>query len=956
MFTIMMRATISVFFITTLIVMCSLQYTVLENPILDEQQSEHSISVVTNEVVEAENYTLVYQLDIPDIVNHNNDGVNYAIDNSSQINFSFDRVAYHLELQKNGEERFYVYVSFPTLTTSVTEIGVPNYGTGIIYHQMIEDLHISSNHPELSSIPSSDSGVIEFWPSNYVTDNQIGVPGADSQTYDFGDSKNTGAGYGSMQIHDYNSGQTLFAYNAWGSGVNANDLGMGNNPDTSGNPDWTFTSNSEQYDLKSMRVMVREGPFPSGLQVTINSPQTHQIIQRQANNMAQVPISGNIDYDYDFVKSRMIEIDSNGTNISTPSEWYTIHSTFKPGGAFFKNIEVNAGWYNMELEISNQGVLIGAITVESFGVGEIFIIAGQSNSANHGNVTLTPSDARVSTWGSEGWRFATDPLPIATGNGGSPWPALGDNLAQRYDVPIGMISVGWGGTKVEQWLPDDTSSNSLFPRIQMALDEVGYLGARAILWHQGESDLAGGTTTENYTSMLNEVIMGSRIYANWDIPWAVARASYLPGFSEESLAEIVDAQQAVIDNDSLTYLGPDTDTLIGDSWRYDTVHFNGEGLLEHARLWDLSISVMMNDFLGWDDDGDGVENALDECEDTPVGEATYTDGCSDSQRDSDDDGVSDDIDLCPGFDDSLDLDMDGIPDDCDPLIDNDADGVANDVDECEGYDDNIDLDSDSIPDDCDSIIDSDGDGVANSLDKCEGYDDSIDSDLDGIPDDCDTLLDSDGDGVNNSADLCEGYDDSIDFDLDGIPYGCDLIIDSDGDGVADSLDKCVGFDDSIDNDSDSIPDGCDSLLDSDFDGVIDSEDLCEGYDDNIDLDSDSIPDGCDDSVEKEATSKEQSGTDMSAITSVIGGGLLLILVAMLVSMLMRKGGKKPEQKELEDEVLFEMAQKPELLLIDDGPDPSIIGDIKDGFEWIEHPTGSGIWYFKDKDTLQWKKH
>jgi hypothetical protein len=915
-----MRAVISVFFITSLMVMCSLHYPLEDSSILENNRYDNSISVVTNDVDEAENYTLVYQLDIPDIVNHNNDAMDYAIDNSSQINFSFDRVAYHLELQKNGEDRFYVYVSFPTLTTSVTEIGVPNYGSGIIHHQMIEDLHISSNHPNLSSISSSDSGVIEFWPSNYVTNNQIGVPGADSQTYDFGDSKDSGAGYGSMQLHDYNSGQTLFAYNAWGSGVDANDLGIGNNPNESGNPDWTFTSNSAEYDLKSMRVMVREGQFPSDLLVTVNSPQTHQIIQRQANNMAQVPISGNIDYDYDFVSARMIEIDSNGTNISTPSEWYTIHSTFKPGGSFFKNIDVNAGWYNMELQIFNQGTLIEAITVDSFGVGEVFIIAGQSNSANHGNVTLTPSDSRVSTWGSDGWRFATDPLPIATGNGGSPWPALGDNLAQRYDVPIGLISVGWGGTKVEQWLPDDSSSNPLFSRIQMALDEVGYLGARAILWHQGESDLSGGTTTEDYASMLNEVIMGSRIYANWDIPWAVARASYLPGFSAESLAEIVDAQQAVIDNDSLTYLGPDTDNLIGDSWRYDTVHFNGEGLLEHARLWDLSISVMMSDLLGWDDDGDGVGNDLDECEDTPVGEPTYADGCSDSQRDSDNDGISDDIDLCPGFDDSLDFDLDGIPDDCDLLIDSDSDGVANDADECEGYDDNIDLDSDSIPDDCDSIIDSDGDGVAND------------------------------------ADECEGFDDNIDFDLDGIPYGCDIIIDSDEDGISDNLDECPGFDDTLDSDNDTIPDGCDILIDSDFDGVIDTEDLCDGYDDLQDLDSDSIPDGCDDSIETEDTSKEQSSSEMSAITSAIGGGLLLILVAILASMLMRKGEQKPDKRQFEDEMFFDMSDKPDLLPIEDGPDPSIIGDIKDDFEWVEHPSGSGVWFFKDKDTLQWKKH
>jgi hypothetical protein len=948
-----MRAVISVFCITVLMVMGTLQHSVEGEFFLDKTQHNQSFSPVISDADESENYTLVYQLEIPDVANHNSAAISYSIDNSSQIDFSFDRVAYHLELQKNGEDRIYVYVSFPALTADIEEVGVPHYDAGIVYQQLIEDLHISSNHPNLSSIVSSDSGVIEFWPSNYATGNEIGVPGADSGTHDFGDDSASGAGYGSMQIHDYNSGQTLFSYSGWGyDGVN--DLGIGNNPDSSGNPDWTFASNSDDYELKSMRIMVREGPPIPGIYVDIDSPQSHQIIQRQGNDIGQLPISGHIDYDYDFVSARMIEIDSNGSNISTPSEWHTIHSSFKAGGTFFKNIDVNTGWYKMELQISNQGSLIETITVEPIGVGEVFIIAGQSNSANHGNTTLTPSDSRVSTWGADGWRFATDPLPIATGNGGSPWPALGDNLALRYDVPIGLISVGWGGTRVEQWLPDDSSSNPLFDRITMALDEVGYLGARAILWHQGESDLASGTRTEDYTSMLNEVIMGSRIAAGWDIPWVVARASYLPGFSAESLAVIVDAQQTVIDNDSLTYLGPDTDNLIGDSWRYDTVHFNGEGLREHARLWDISISVMMEDFLGWDDDGDGVENTQDDCEDTPLGEPTYADGCSDSQRDSDNDGVSDDVDLCPGFDDALDLDLDGIPDDCDTIIDSDGDGVADNMDKCEGYDDSIDIDMDSIPDGCDSIIDSDGDGVADNLDECEGYDDSIDIDMDSIPDGCDSILDNDGDGVNNSIDLCEGHDDLIDLDFDSIPDGCDSIIDSDDDGVADISDKCAGFDDAIDNDNDAIPDDCDSLIDSDFDGVVDEEDICPGFDDLIDLDSDSIPDGCDSYIEDSST--EESSSSSTSFTSAIGVGLLLILVAMLAAMMIRKGGGGSEKELLDSETFFDMAEKTQKPLFDDGPDPSLIGEIKDNFEWVEHPIGSGVWYFKDKETLLWIKH
>jgi len=123
-------------------------------------------------------------------------------------------------------------------------------------------------------------------------------------------------------------------------------------------------------------------------------------------------------------------------------------------------------------------------------------------------------------------------------------------------------------------------------------------------------------------------------------------------------------------------------------------------------------------------------------------------------NDSDSDGVDDSLDQCPGYDDSIDVDDDGIPDDCDSLIDNDGDGVANSVDECEGHDDNIDVDQDGTPDGCDSLLDNDGDGVANSVDECEGYNDSVDVDQDSIPDGCDPLIDSDGDGVSDNDDQC----------------------------------------------------------------------------------------------------------------------------------------------------------------------------------------------------------
>ncbi len=48
-----------------------------------------------------------------------------------------------------------------------------------------------------------------------------------------------------------------------------------------------------------------------------------------------------------------------------------------------------------------------------------------------------------------------------------------------------------------------------------------------------------------------------------------------------------------------------------------------------------------------DDDGDGVPNNRDQCPDTPAGASVDANGCADSQKDSDGDGLTDDVDPFP---------------------------------------------------------------------------------------------------------------------------------------------------------------------------------------------------------------------------------------------------------------------------------------------------------------------
>ena len=97
-------------------------------------------------------------------------------------------------------------------------------------------------------------GNLEFWPNNYGPINSANVTNASDATFDFGDQLTDPAdGYGSMQVHNHDVRQTLFALNHWREGGQA-DVGIGNA--ATGNPDWTFAKNADNYKIKRLRVYV----------------------------------------------------------------------------------------------------------------------------------------------------------------------------------------------------------------------------------------------------------------------------------------------------------------------------------------------------------------------------------------------------------------------------------------------------------------------------------------------------------------------------------------------------------------------------------------------------------------------------------------------------------------------------------------------------------------------------
>ena len=112
-----------------------------------------------------------------------------------------------------------------------------------------------------------------------------------------------------------------------------------------------------------------------------------------------------------------------------------------------------------------------------------------------------------------------------------------------------------------------------------------------------------------------------------------------------------------------------------------------------------------------DSDNDGIPDDLDICPNTPSEEIADSEGCSISQKDDDEDGINNGTDKCPGTPSGEEVDEFG----CSELQnDLDQDGIINDEDQCPGTDEGLEVDENG----CARIqLDEDLDGVPDTVDK-----------------------------------------------------------------------------------------------------------------------------------------------------------------------------------------------------------------------------------------------
>ncbi len=360
---------------------------------------------------------------------------------------------------------------------------------------------------------------------------------------------------------------------------------------------------------------------PATPEVALSSPLDYQVFQRRTVDEGTIVIRGSVLVDADTWQYRVIANGSDSTGVA----WENIKSPVASGKiALDVKTKPSAGWYRVEVRGLKDGKTVAEAAVEHVGLGEVFIVAGQSNAANHGSEKQMTKSQLVSSFDGKQWSIANDPQRGASGNGGSFIPAFGDAMTARYGVIIGIVPVAVGSTSVREWLPkgvrfkqntttgkgvvakgDEFESDGvLFAKICQPMKDLGIGGFRAVIWHQGESDAGQSNAARQisgaqYVEFMEKLIRSSRNQAAWPVPWFTAIAT----FHSEQEQENTEFRKAMksLWSKGLSWEGVDTDALRGDLRA--GVHFNGNGLQKHGQLWAEKVGAWLDDQLAPPRDG-----------------------------------------------------------------------------------------------------------------------------------------------------------------------------------------------------------------------------------------------------------------------------------------------------------------------------------------------------------------
>ena len=227
------------------------------------------------------------------------------------------------------------------------------------------------------------------------------------------------------------------------------------------------------------------------------------------------------------------------------------------------------------------------------GVGDNFVVAGQSNASGRAinNQTYSNATLKATMFANDFvWKELADPtdsnigqidaVSSETGAAGSIWPIIADSIMANYNIPVGIIPCAMGGTSLWQWLPgvDHTDRATLYGSMKYRAANVG---VKAVLWWQGESDAYYCITQAAYNTDFDVIV--NAINTDLSVKLMPVLLQNSSGQADTCEAKIRAAISEAWGDNANVLVGPDFSDLTSD----DDAHLITNAKIDSAanRFW-----------------------------------------------------------------------------------------------------------------------------------------------------------------------------------------------------------------------------------------------------------------------------------------------------------------------------------------------------------------------------------
>ncbi len=258
--------------------------------------------------------------------------------------------------------------------------------------------------------------------------------------------------------------------------------------------------------------------------ITITKGAVDWQIYQQKNGFADINLEGSFIQPDEQENKVWVRLVCENTQMSV-IEWF--HADITENGCFTAKIKgvPAGGLYRIETSLNPYlgGVEWGyqGDSIFHIGVGDLFVIAGQSNSSGYGRTPVVdPPDPYIHLFRNrENWDMATHPMNDSTCtaheinsevriSGHSPYLSFAKTIRQHLHYPIGLIQTAKGGSALSSWNPFESAElyNNMIDVVKKSTNQKGTIAG--VLWYQGCSDCTeklSKTYLERFTNMVRSI-------------------------------------------------------------------------------------------------------------------------------------------------------------------------------------------------------------------------------------------------------------------------------------------------------------------------------------------------------------------------------------------------------------------------------------------------------------------